>query len=164
MKKGILLLNLGTPSGCDVSSVRRYLAEFLMDPYVVDVPYLVRWLLVHGLILRTRPARSAEAYQSIWTDKGSPLLVHSQALSDAVSDKLSASYQVALGMRYGQPSIATAAKSLFDCDEICVLPLFPQYSLAATESAGSASALIVGLDNGKIIGNSTCEAIADTTS
>ena len=138
-KQGYLLLNLGTPDDCSVSAVRRYLAEFLMDPYVVDIPVIIRWLLVHGLILRTRPKQSAEAYQAIWTEQGSPLLVYSQSLVDRVQSLLGDNYQVELGMRYGRPNIASAVEKLKSCDNVTVLPLFPQYSLAATESALAAA-------------------------
>lgn len=133
--QGILLLNLGTPDDCTTSAVRRYLAEFLMDPFVVDIPVVIRWLLVHGIILRTRPKQSAEAYQAIWTDQGSPLLIYSQQLTERCQQHLGEEYHVELGMRYGKPNIASAVAKLKHCEKITVLPLFPQYSLAATESA-----------------------------
>jgi protoporphyrin/coproporphyrin ferrochelatase len=95
---------------------------------------IVSRLSVKGIILNTRPKQSAHAYQQIWTEQGSPLLLHSQALTHKVAQQLP-DHKVVLGMRYGQPSIKTAAHALQDCSEIIVLPLFPQYSLAATESA-----------------------------
>ena len=136
-RAGILLLNLGTPDDCSVQAVRRYLAEFLMDPCVVDVPFLLRFFLVYGLILPFRPRRSAEAYQSIWLTEGSPLLIYSTQLARALQAALLDKYCVELGMRYGQPSIASAIDALFQSaiDEIVVVPLFPQYSRAATGSA-----------------------------
>jgi ferrochelatase len=139
--KGLLLINLGTPDGCQTSQVRAYLKQFLMDPYVIDIPYLARWLLVHGAILPRRPAASAKAYQKIWTDRGSPLHFHHLDLTDGVRAHLEQSrpkeWKVEAGMRYGQPSIQSALEKLqragvTDC---YVLPLYPQYSLAATESS-----------------------------
>jgi ferrochelatase len=134
-KTGILLVNLGTPEATDTPSVRRYLREFLSDPRVIDLPFLLRWLLLNGVILPFRPRRSSEAYQKIWTEQGSPLLVNSQALARDLAAKLGDAYQVALGMRYGHPSIPFAIEQLKDCHQIQVLPLFPQYSSAATGSA-----------------------------
>lgn len=132
-KKGILLINLGTPDNPDTKSVRRYLKEFLSDPRVIDLPLIARWLLLHLFILPTRPKQSAAAYQKIWTDLGSPLLTHSNELKNALN--LTDSYQLELGMRYGSPSIETALHKLKNCDELIILPLFPQYSSAATGSA-----------------------------
>lgn len=134
-KKGILLINLGTPDNPNVKSVRRYLKEFLSDPRVIDLPFIMRWLLLHLFILPTRPKKSAEAYQKIWTDSGSPLLVHSDALKNALALALGDNYQVELGMRYGNPRIKTSLNKLKDCHEVVILPLFPQYSSAATGSA-----------------------------
>lgn len=139
MRTGVLLLNLGTPASPEVAAVKAYLAEFLMDPYVIDIPWPLRWLLVCGIILRTRPRRSAAAYQSIWTEQGSPLLINSQALADALASALPANHQVCLGMRYGSPSIESAVEQLRDCQRLVILPLFPQYSLAATRSAINAA-------------------------
>lgn len=133
-KTGILLINLGTPDHCDPPSVRRYLKEFLSDPRVIDLPYSLRWLLLHAVILPFRPKKTAEAYQQIWSE-GSPLLKHSEALRDALRKKLGEQYCVALGMRYGNPSIASALEELKDCERLIILPLFPQYSSAATGSA-----------------------------
>jgi ferrochelatase len=137
MKKGLLLINLGTPDDSSVEAVRRYLDEFLMDPFVVDLPYPLRFLLVKGIILRFRPKRSAELYQKIWLDEGSPLLVYSEQLLTVLQQELKNNYSLALGMRYGKPSIAAALEQLQpdQLDELTVLPLFPQYSEAATESA-----------------------------
>ena len=136
-RSGALLLNLGTPDSPSVPDVRRYLREFLSDPLVIDIPAALRWLFVHGYILRTRPPVSAAAYAKIWTAEGSPLLTHSRALTEAVAAELGPDWVVALGMRYGKPSIANAHAQLVDAkvSRLVVLPLFPQYSKAATESA-----------------------------
>lgn len=134
-KKGILLINLGTPDKPDKKSVRRYLREFLNDPRVIDLPFVARWLLLHLIILPFRPKQSAAAYQKIWTDLGSPLLVHGNELKNALALKLGENYEVDLGMRYGNPSIEAAFHKLKNCYEIIILPLFPQYSSAATGSA-----------------------------
>jgi protoporphyrin/coproporphyrin ferrochelatase len=137
MKRGLLLINLGTPDAPTTSGVRRYLAQFLMDERVVDLPYWRRWLLVHGVILRVRPSKSAHAYQQIWTERGSPLLFHSQDLTMAVARSLGEDFEVALGMRYGNPSIPSALAQLRErgVTEIVVLPLYPQYAASSTSSS-----------------------------
>lgn len=134
---GVLLLNLGTPDSTETADVRRYLREFLSDPRVVDINPIGRWLLLNLVILPFRPARSAEAYRTIWTDRGSPLLVYGQDLAEHLQEKLGDGYRVELGMRYGSPSIASALERLVaqDLDRIVVAPLFPQYSSAASGSA-----------------------------
>jgi ferrochelatase len=134
---GVLLVNLGTPEAPQPREVRRYLAEFLSDPRVIDIPALPRWLLLHGFILRTRPRASAAQYRKIWTEAGSPLLVNGLALRDAVASALGDAYRVELGMRYGRPDLATALEALSAAgvSRIVLLPLFPQYSEAATGSA-----------------------------
>jgi len=134
---GVLLVNTGTPDSPLVRDVRRFLREFLMDPRVIDLPGPLRWLLVHGLILPFRPRRSAAAYRSIWTDHGSPLLVHSRALADHLRHRLGDRVPVELGMRYGNPSIAGALLALRrgGADRLVVVPLFPQYSPSAWGSA-----------------------------
>ena len=108
-----------------------------MDPYVIDIPYPLRLLLVKGIILRFRPKASAKLYQKIWSEAGSPLLVISQQLKEKVSHALPNDYQVALAMRYGTPTITAALATLMQqpLDKLIVIPLFPQYSQAATESA-----------------------------
>src|SRR5688572_32037678 len=107
---GALLVNLGTPDAPTPAAIRRFLAEFLGDPRVVEAPRWLWWLALHGVILRIRPSRSAHAYQQIWTPTGSPLLIHSTALTarvgDALRPRLNAA--VALGMSYGSPSIPSA--------------------------------------------------------
>ena len=136
-KKGLLLINVGTPEGTSPEQVKEYLAEFLMDPYVIDVPYLVRWLIVHGSVLRKRPAASAEAYQKIWTVKGSPLKVASQDLAIELQKELGEGWVVDFAMRYQKPSIREVLERFHaqGVSQIQVLPLYPQYSLAATETS-----------------------------
>ena len=135
MASGILLINLGTPSAPTETAVRAYLNEFLSDPYVITLPAWVRYLLVQKIILKKRPQKTAKLYEKIWTPLGSPLLVNSIALKEALQKKLSDNFKVALGMRYGEPSIISALKQLQDCKKIVVLPLFPQFSNATTQSA-----------------------------
>jgi len=134
---GLLLVNLGTPDAPRTADVRRYLREFLSDPRVIDIPALPRKLLLEAVILPTRPRRTAAAYAKVWSDAGSPLLVHGEALRAALERRLGASWAVALGMRYGRPSLDTALRRLEErgVREVIALPLFPQYSSAATGSA-----------------------------
>ncbi len=134
-KIGVLLVNLGTPDHCDNVSVYRYLTQFLNDPFVIDLPLIIRFILVNVIIVPFRFQQSTKAYQEIWLKEGSPLLVYSKRLASALTLELGKNYQVELGMRYGHPSIAAAANRLQDCERIVALPLFPQYSTAATESA-----------------------------
>jgi protoporphyrin/coproporphyrin ferrochelatase len=134
---GVLLINLGTPDSPGVPEVRRYLREFLSDPRVLDLHPLGRFLLLNLVILPFRPSKSARAYQMIWTEAGSPLLVHSQRLTEEVRRSLGSEYVVELAMRYGSPSIPSALARLVQQipRKIVVLPLFPQYSSAASGSA-----------------------------
>ncbi len=137
---GVLLVNLGTPDAPTVPAVRRYLAEFLNDPRVVELPRPLWWLILHGIILRLRPRRSAEAYKSVWTEQGSPLLVIARRQAAALQERLSASLpgpvRAKLGMRYGNPSIASALGDLRRANvrRLLVLPLYPQYSATTTAS------------------------------
>lgn len=137
---GVLVTNLGTPDAPTSSAVRRYLAEFLWDPRVVDLPRLPWWLILHLVILRIRPRRAAHAYKKIWTEKGSPLLVISRnqavAVATALQDMMPGPIKVALGMRYGQPSIESALTELREAriSRLLVLPLYPQYSATTTAS------------------------------
>jgi len=134
-KQGVLLVNLGTPEAPEAGPVRTYLREFLNDPRVVDINPIGRWALLELIILPTRPAKSAEAYRKVWTDEGSPLLVFSQALTDKVAAALPEA-EVVLAMRYGSPSIADGLAKLrkAGCDELIVLPLYPQYAASSTAS------------------------------
>lgn len=134
-KYGVLLINLGTPSDCDPASVRVYLREFLNDPRVIDLPWLIRKILLNFIILPFRPKESAKAYQKIWTEKGSPLLTHSIILKKALDKEFGSDMPIEIGMRYGSPSIASALNKLDDVEHLIVVPLFPQYSSAATGSA-----------------------------
>lgn len=135
IKNGLLLVNLGTPDGCDVGAVRRYLREFLADKRVIDLPFLLRYLILYLTILPFRPKQSAHAYQAIWTEQGSPLLLHSRNLQKKLQTALGEQWQVALGMRYGNPSLKSALNELSSCSDITILPLYPQYSSAATGSS-----------------------------
>ena len=135
MKKGLLLINLGTPEAPKVSSVRSYLAEFLVDRRVIELNALLRYVLVYGLILPLRPRKTTEAYRSIWTAEGSPLLILSQQLTKKVHDAVKDTHTVVLGMRYGEPSLQHALAQLKNHDEITIIPLYPQY---ASSSSGSA--------------------------
>ncbi|KTD65861.1 ferrochelatase [Legionella shakespearei] len=135
MQEGLLIINLGTPSHPDRKAVRAYLSEFLTDKRVIDLPALIRYVLVYGFILPFRTKQSTHAYQSIWSEQGSPLLCHSQNLASQLQARLSPEFKIALGMRYGKPSIKTALDELKDCASITVLPLYPQYSSAATGSS-----------------------------
>ena len=135
---GVLLVNLGTPDGPDPASVRRFLAEFLWDPRVVEAPRWIWWLALHGVILRIRPSKSAHAYQQIWTAGGSPLLLHTSALANRLSELLQPRLNavVTLGMTYGSPSIPNALEQLrrAGARRLIVLPLYPQYSGSTTAS------------------------------
>jgi ferrochelatase len=136
----ILLVNLGTPDAPTTSAVRRYLAEFLSDPRIVSIPKFIWQIILHGIILRIRPRRSAKAYASIWTESGSPLLVISKqqrdAVEKAIGSRVSGKVRVALAMRYGNPSIADTLKQLREqnIQRLLVLPLYPQYSATTTAS------------------------------
>ena len=134
MSKGVLLVNLGSPNSTSVKDVRAYLDEFLMDPRVIDLPYLSRAFLVKGIILRNRPKRSAEAYRKVWTAEGSPLIVHTRHLREKVQQ--GTDIPVAMAMRYGKPSIASAIESLYKqgVRELLLIPLYPQYAMSTTET------------------------------
>ncbi|AHE67951.1 ferrochelatase [Legionella oakridgensis] len=134
MKNGLLLINLGTPDHPDTPSVRRYLREFLADKRVIDLPSIMRYFILYCFILPFRPQQSARAYQSIWLSEGSPLLHHSQNLLRKLQSRVDEHCKIALGMRYGKPSIEQALMELQDCETITILPLYPQYSSAATGS------------------------------
>ncbi len=134
---GVLLLNLGTPASPAVGDVRRYLREFLSDPRVLTLSPLGRWLLLNLVILPFRPRKTAAAYAKIWQDDGSPLLIHSRSLHNAVARHLGGGFHVELAMRYQQPEIGSALERMKELgiEKVFVAPLFPQYSEAATGSA-----------------------------
>jgi protoporphyrin/coproporphyrin ferrochelatase len=135
---GVMLVNLGTPDAPTPAAVRRYLAEFLSDPRVVDAPRVLWLPLLHVIILRTRPKRVAKAYQSIWTEAGSPLLAigrrQQRALADTLEKRFGHPMPVELAMTYGNPTMEAAGLALRDAgvDRILVLPLYPQFSRSTT--------------------------------
>jgi ferrochelatase len=130
--KGVLLVNLGSPESPTPKDVKPYLDEFLMDKYVIDVPYLLRAFLVRGIILRKRPEKSAAAYAKVWTDEGSPLVVISKRMYEKV--KPLANVPVALAMRYGNPSILAGLQELHDkgITEVLLFPLYPHHAMSST--------------------------------
>ncbi|WP_452599237.1 ferrochelatase [Pontimicrobium sp. MEBiC01747] len=134
MKKGVLLVNLGSPDSPEPKDVKKYLGEFLMDERVIDVPLWARTLLVKGIILNTRPKQSAEAYKKIWWDNGSPLIVLSEELKDKVQQQVE--FPVALAMRYGSMTIKKGLQELVDkgVEEVMLIPLYPQFAMATTET------------------------------
>ncbi|PIE19024.1 MAG: ferrochelatase [Proteobacteria bacterium] len=142
MTQGLLLVNLGTPDAPTAGAVRRYLAEFLSDPRVIDINPVGRWLLLHGIILRFRPRKSAAAYRQIWDERGSPLRYHSEELAAAVAAELGDRWKVALGMRYGRPSVEDALDAVSGAERVVVLPLYPQYASSLT---GSTLQRVLGL-------------------
>lgn len=143
-KKGVLLVNLGTPNAPTYRSVFTYLNQFLTDGRVIDIPWLPRQILVRGIIVPFRSNSSAKLYKQLWTDKGSPLKFHGYALQEGVQKILGDDYLVELGMRYQNPSIESAFNNLVDAyvSEIIVLPLFPHYASAST---GSVHEEVMGL-------------------
>ncbi|TKB47536.1 ferrochelatase [Thalassotalea mangrovi] len=140
IETGVLLTNLGTPDAPTKPALRAYLREFLSDPRVVEIPRLVWMLILHGIILRVRPAKSAKLYKSIWTEQGSPLLVHSLAQKEKVAATIKQQFgenvAVDIAMRYGNPGIVAALKNFqqLGVKRIIVLPLYPQYAGPTTGS------------------------------
>tara|TARA_Y100000389_G_scaffold42420_1_gene37120 strand:- start:780 stop:1811 length:1032 start_codon:yes stop_codon:yes gene_type:complete len=132
--KGVLMVNLGSPDSTNKEDVRDYLDEFLMDERVIDLPKWFRTFLVKGIILKTRPKKSAEAYRKIWWDEGSPLIVLSKKLQKKVQNKVSVPVQLA--MRYGNPSIKTGMENLkqLGVTDVLIIPLYPQFAMATTET------------------------------
>jgi len=137
---GVLLVNLGTPDAPTADAVRRYLKQFLSDPRVIEIPRWIWWFVLHGYILRVRPEQSAAAYRKIWTDQGSPLLLHSMDIAGSLQEKLSArlsgATHVEMAMSYGNPSMESALENMYrQCmRRLLVLPLYPQYSGTSTGS------------------------------
>ncbi len=136
-KIGVLLVNLGTPDAPDPGSVRRYLAEFLSDRRVVELPRILWQPLLHGVILTTRPKKSAEAYAQVWGEDGSPLAAITAAQARALQERLGDGVRVAHAMRYGRPALGVELARLKDlgCDRILIAPLYPQYCAATTATA-----------------------------
>jgi ferrochelatase len=134
-KRGVLLVNLGSPDSPSVADVRRYLREFLMDGRVLDAPWPIRFFVVHALILPFRPRQSAEAYQKIWTPDGSPLVATSRKVMEELQQR--ARVPVALAMRYQNPSIASALGKLAaqGVEDLLLIPLFPHYAMSSYETA-----------------------------
>ncbi len=136
-KTGVLLVNLGTPNSPNTKDVRVYLREFLMDERVIDIPFIFRFLLVNGIIAPFRSPKSAKEYKKVWTDKGSPLLLHGLATEKLLQEKLGKNFIVSLGMRYQNPSIQVALEKFKDkgIKKLIVIPLYPQYASATTGSS-----------------------------
>lgn len=136
-KTAVLLINVGSPTAPTTPAVRRYLREFLSDPRVIDIPAVARWLLLNVFILPFRPKSSAALYRNIWQADGSPLITLSMTLRDKLQAKLGEHYYVGMAMRYGQPSIANILDTILEqqCNDLVVIPLYPQYSSAASGSA-----------------------------
>jgi protoporphyrin/coproporphyrin ferrochelatase len=142
-KIGVLLVNLGTPEAPTAAALRTYLREFLWDPRVVEIPRPLWWVILHGIILRIRPAKSAKNYASIWTEEGSPLLVHTFAQRTALEERFDENtVMFEVGCRYGNPSIGSAVERLLEggARKLLVLPLYPQYCSATTGSTFDALA------------------------
>lgn len=133
-KPGVLLVNLGSPNSPHIPEVRRYLQEFLMDERVIDIPWLLRVLLVKGIIVNTRSPQSAAAYQRIWTERGSPLIAISQDLCAALQAR--SDFPVELAMRYGQPSIRHTLHTLIQqgVNRLLLIPLYPHYAMSSFET------------------------------
>ena len=141
LKVGILLANLGTPDAPTAQALRPYLRQFLSDRRIVEIPRLIWWFILNGIILAIRPKKSAEKYASIWSSEGSPLLVHAKKqallLRGYLAQKIQSPFTVELGMSYGNPSMESAIQKLKaqHCDRILVFPLYPQYAASSTASA-----------------------------
>jgi len=136
-KRGIILMNLGSPDSTEVKDVRRYLMEFLMDSRVIDYPYLIRKMLVGGIIVPFRAPKSAEAYKSVWTKEGSPLIVITRQMQQALQQHVDEPVEIA--MRYGNPSVEAAFNNLIkrmpDLQEVIAVPMYPHYAMSSYETA-----------------------------
>lgn len=135
-KTGVILFNIGTPKSYEVEDVKSYLLDFLMDKDVINLPFLVRYPLVHGLIVPKRAPNSAENYKKVWMEEGSPLWVYSKHFAEKLQQELGADFIVKLGMRYSDPRIEDSLKELAEAkvDSILLIPMFPQYAEATTGS------------------------------
>lgn len=147
---GVLLVNLGTPDAPTAAAVKRYLAEFLSDTRVVEIPRLLWWPILHGVILQTRPKKSAAKYASIWYPEGSPLLVwtekQAKLLKGWLGEKLAEPVLVEMAMRYGNPAIPDAIQKLRSagCDRLLLVPLYPQYAASTTATAFDSVCHVLG--------------------
>ncbi|WBA83060.1 ferrochelatase [Endozoicomonas sp. GU-1] len=133
--RGVLLVNLGSPDSTSVEDVRNYLNEFLMDKHVIDLPWVIRRLILSLFILPSRPAKSAEAYSAIWTEQGSPLIVNSEKCAEQLRERTS--IPIELAMRYGKPDMAEALRNLAkqpDIEEILLFPLYPHYAMSSVKT------------------------------
>ncbi|HYI43778.1 MAG TPA: ferrochelatase [Sphingomicrobium sp.] len=137
---GVLLINLGTPDAPEAAAVRRYLAEFLSDPRVIEIPRIAWKPILHGIILRTRPKKSAHAYAQVWTNEGSPLASITRRQTKALQQRLGDEVVVEFAMRYGNPGIAATVQRMVNagCDRVVAAPLYPQYCAATTATAQDA--------------------------
>ncbi len=137
---GVLLINLGTPEAPEAGAVRRYLAEFLTDPRVIEIPQWLWRPILHGVVLRLRPRKSAEAYRQVWSEEGSPLAAITRRQARALQARLGQTALVDYAMRYGNPGIARAVEGMVSggCDRILAAPLYPQFCAATTASAQDA--------------------------
>jgi ferrochelatase len=145
-RTGVLLVNLGTPGEASPRAVKRYLAEFLSDRRVIEIPQIVWQPILRGIILNTRPKKSAHAYQQVWTEGGSPLAAITRAQAEALQKRLGEGVQVDWAMRYGTPAIAAQLSALQarGCDRILIMPMYPQYSAATTASVMDAVGRALG--------------------
>lgn len=133
-KKLLIINNIGTPDSYQISDVRRYLREFLMDPQVIQIPWVLRFILVYGIISLFRAPKSAEKYRSIWLDKGSPLIVYTENFIQKLSVLLP-DFDIKIGMRYQNPSISNALQQATDYSQIVFAPMYPQYAESTTKSS-----------------------------
>lgn len=152
-KYGVIVSNIGTPQSPEPKDVATYLKEFLMDKFVIDIPWLPRLFLVKGIIAPFRSKRSSKAYKKIWSKEGSPLLVETKAFASALAESLGSDYKVVVGMRYGEPSMKSAVSQLRDCQEIALFPQYPQYAESSTRSCREA--FLAALDKSGWEGEST---------
>jgi ferrochelatase len=139
-RTGVLLINLGTPDAPEPAAVRRYLAQFLSDPRVIEIPAIAWKPILHGIVLRTRPKKSAHAYGQVWTNEGSPLAAITRRQTAALQQRLGEDVLVEFAMRYGNPGIASTVEKLVaaGCERILAAPLYPQYCAATTATAQDA--------------------------
>ena len=133
-KTGVVVVNLGTPDSAEPKDVKRYLAEFLSDRRVIEIPPIAWQPILRGIILNTRPKKSAEAYSKVWTEEGSPLAVITKKQAEGLQQRIGDQVQIRYAMRYGEPAIPGQIKALQEagCDRILIAPLYPQYSAATT--------------------------------